>query len=80
MTKAMKADAEKDCRGIGCPLNMVYAKVGLSKLQPGQILELILDDGPPINNVPKSVQGEGHEILSKEQLADGTWKLMIKKV
>jgi TusA-related sulfurtransferase len=27
-------------------MNMVYAKVELSKMQPGQALELILDDGP----------------------------------
>jgi sulfite reductase (ferredoxin) len=74
-----QADAVKDCRNVGCPMNMVYAKVELSKLQSGQVLELILDDGPPINNVPGSVQKEGHTILEKNQLEDGAWKLMIKK-
>jgi sulfite reductase (ferredoxin) len=77
--KLTKADAVKDCRHVGCPMNMVYAKVALSKLQPGQILELILDDGPPINNVPGSVQKEGHTILEKTQLDDGAWQLMIQK-
>ncbi len=79
MTPIIKADAEKNCQGIGCPLNMVYTKVELAKLTSGQILALILDDGAPVNNVPKSVQKEGHEILSREQLADGTWRLLIKK-
>lgn len=74
-----KADAEKNCRGVGCPMNMVYAKVELAKLNSGQILELILDDGPPINNVPGSVQKEGHTILEKTQLADGAWKVLIQK-
>ena len=60
-------------------MNMVYTKVGLSKLQSGQIFELILDDGAPINNVPRSVQKEGHTILEKKQLDDGAWQLMIKK-
>jgi sulfite reductase (ferredoxin) len=76
----IKADAKKDCHGIGCPMNMVHAKVGLAALVSGQVLELILDDGPPINNVPKSVEKEGHAILSKTKLADGAWQLMIRKV
>ncbi len=75
----VQADAVKDCRSLGCPMNLVYAKVALSKLQSGQILELLLDDGPPINNVPGSVQREGHTILEKRQLDDGVWQLMIKK-
>ena len=80
MTSATQADKEKDCRGVGCPMNMVYTKVELSKLESGQVLSVILDDGPPINNVPGSVEKEGHTILEKTQLADGAWQLMIKKV
>ena len=72
-------DREKNCRGIGCPMNMVYAKVELAKLEPGQLLEIILDDGAPINNVPGSVEKEGHAIVSKVQLDDGAWSVLIKK-
>ncbi len=73
------ADAFKSCRGVGCPMNLVYTKVELAKLKPGQILELILDDGPPINNVPGSVRREGHKILEQKQLEDGTWLVLIEK-
>lgn len=79
MTTITKADREKNCRGVGCPMNMVYAKVELSKLEPGQTLELILDDGAPINNVPGSVEKEGHVVLEKKQLEDGAWQVLIKK-
>lgn len=79
MTKGLKVNAEKDCRGIGCPMNLVYAKVELAKLQGGQVLELILDNGPPINNVPASIEKEGHAILDKKQLADGAWQILIRK-
>ncbi|MBA3014104.1 MAG: sulfurtransferase TusA family protein [Proteobacteria bacterium] len=79
MTTHREADATKDCRKVGCPMNMVYAKVELAKLKSGQVLEIILDDGPPINNVPGSVAKEGHTIVDKEQLADGAWKLLIRK-
>ena len=79
MTREIKVNAFRNCQGIGCPMNLVYAKVELAKLQPGQILELILDDGPPINNVPGSIIKEGHKILDKQQLEDGSWQVWIKK-
>ncbi len=79
MAKTVVVDAEKNCRGVGCPLNMVYAKVELAKLKSGQVLEIVLDDGPPINNVPGSVQKEGHEVLDKKQLEDGSWQVLIRK-
>lgn len=79
MATIIKAHAEKNCRGVGCPMNLVYAKVELAKLQGGQVLELILDDGPPINNVPGSLLKEGHTILEKSQLADGAWRLLVRK-
>lgn len=75
-----KIDAQKNCRGVGCPMNLVYTKVELAKLQPGQVLELILDDGAPINNVPGSVEKERHTIVGKNQLEDGAWQVLIKKV
>ena len=80
MTTSVKADAVKNCRGIGCPMNLVYAKVELAKLTSGQVIEIILDDGPPIHNVPGSVLREGHKILGKKQLEDGAWSLLVEKV
>lgn len=79
MTTESKVNAFRNCKGVGCPMNLVYAKVELAKLQPGQVLELILDAGPPINNVPGSVIKEGHKILDKQQLEDGTWQVRIEK-
>ena len=79
MKTKIQADALKNCRGVGCPMNLVYAKVELAKLQPGQVLEIILDDGPPINNVPASAEKEGHAILEQNRMDDGTWSVLIKK-
>ncbi len=79
MTTTITADVFQNLRGIGCPMNLVKTKVAFSKMQSGQILGLILDNGPPINNVPRSVIREGHEVLSQEQLDDGAWSLLIRK-
>ena len=72
-------DAARNCRGVGCPMNLVYAKVELAKLKSGQVLEIILDDGPPINNVPASAEKEGHTILEQTRLEDGAWSVLIEK-
>ncbi|MDT8336072.1 MAG: sulfurtransferase TusA family protein, partial [Desulfurivibrionaceae bacterium] len=66
-----KADAVKDCRGIGCPMNLVHTKVELAKLGSGQVLEIFLDDGAPVNNVPGSAEKEGHRVIEKRRLEDG---------
>ncbi|MDH4322080.1 MAG: Mov34/MPN/PAD-1 family protein [Desulfobulbaceae bacterium] len=75
----IKADAVKNCRGVGCPMNLVHTKVGLAALQPGQILEVILDDGPPVTNVPASASREGHKVLAQNRLADGAWSVLLEK-
>ena len=79
MTTQLKVDAVKNCRGVGCPMNLVYAKVELAKLQSGQVLEIILDDGAPVNNVPGSAEKEGHTIREKTKLDVGTWSVLIEK-
>lgn len=79
MTKTAAADVFQDLRGVGCPMNLVKTKVAFAKMRSGQVLGLILDNGPPINNVPRSVIREGHEILSQEQRSDGTWSVLIRK-
>ncbi|GHV20172.1 hypothetical protein FACS1894174_01490 [Bacteroidia bacterium] len=68
----------KDLRGVSCPMNFVQTKIQLSTMQSGEILEIWLDDGQPINNVPGSVRNEGHEILEQTQ-TDNYWKILIKK-
>ncbi|MDR0744313.1 MAG: sulfurtransferase TusA family protein [Tannerella sp.] len=69
---------QKDLRGVSCPMNFVQTKIQLSTIQSGEELEIWLDDGPPINNVPASVRAEGHDII--EQTRNGEyWKVIIRK-
>ena len=69
---------KKDLRGVACPMNFVKTKIELSTMQSGQLLEILLDDGQPIQNVPGSVRQEGHEVLSTEKV-DDYWKVVIRK-
>jgi len=68
----------KDFRGVACPMNFVKTKIELATLKSGELLEIWLDDGQPIQNVPGSVRNEGHEIVSLTQIED-YWKVIIKK-
>ncbi|MCC8153844.1 MAG: sulfurtransferase TusA family protein [Tannerellaceae bacterium] len=68
----------KDFRGVSCPMNFVKTKLALATIPAGSLLEIWLDDGPPIENVPGSVRNEGHEIVSTTQVQD-YWKVVIRK-
>ena len=50
-------------RGIPCPLNLVRAKLAIEKVGVGDILEIEIDDGEPIQNLPVSLGRQGQEIL-----------------
>jgi sulfite reductase (ferredoxin) len=68
----------KDLRGVLCPMNFVKTKLELAAMQSGELLEIWLDDGKPIENVPGSVRLEGHEVLEQEPVED-YWRVLIRK-
>ena len=67
-----------DLKGTPCPLNYVKAKLFLENLNSGEITELLLDEGEPINNVPKSLENDGHKILKIEKI-DGFYRVVVEK-
>ena len=73
--------AEKvDITDVVCPVTFVKTKVALEELEDGQILQVHLNDGEPVQNVPRSVRDEGHQILKLKDNEDGTYELFIRKV
>jgi tRNA 2-thiouridine synthesizing protein A len=75
---AIRADAELDLRGVICPYNFVKTKLKLETMDPGQTLAVILDDGDPIKNVPRSVSDDGHTVLLQEPWAQA-YRVIIQK-
>lgn len=69
-----------DLSGVACPINYVKTKLKLEELEVGQHLEVILDDGEPIRNVPKSLQGDGQKILSQEKIDEHHYRLLVEKI
>ena len=46
-----------------CPLTFVKTKVALEELDDGEVIAIRMNDGEPVQNVPRSVKEEGHQIL-----------------
>ncbi len=81
MADAAYTPTEKvDITDVVCPVTFVKTKVALEELEDGQILQVHLNDGEPVQNVPRSVKDEGHQILKLKDNEDGTYDLYIRKV
>ena len=60
-------------------MTFVKTKIELSKLQPGDILEVLLAEGEPLENVPRKAKEQGYNVLSVEHMEGTTHKVTIKK-
>ncbi|MBM4128056.1 MAG: sulfurtransferase TusA family protein [Nitrospira sp.] len=75
---ALASDVELDLRGVICPYNFVKTKLKLETMEEGQVLSVLLDDGDPIRNVPRSVENEGHTVLAQERL-EQAYRVLIRR-
>ena len=76
----IKFDDTVDITDVVCPVTFVKAKVALEELDEGQILSIRMNDGEPVQNVPRSIKEGGHQILKLDDNEDGTYTLYVKKV
>lgn len=62
MTVLETPTAKLDLRGTPCPINFVRTKLRLEQMAPGELLEVWLDPGEPVEQVPDSLAMEGYGI------------------
>lgn len=67
-----------DLRGTPCPLNWVKTKLRLEEMEPGMVIEVILDEGGPSENVPRSAAAEGHKVVEIVREPDGVRILLAR--
>lgn len=75
-----KTDDTVDITDVVCPITFVKAKAALEELDEGQTLAVRMNDGEPVQNVPRSIKEEGHKILKLLDNGDGTYTLIVEKV
>ena len=69
-----------DLRGVSCPTNFVKAKLALEDVENGVIVKMLLDDGEPVKNVPRSLKADGHRLIALKQSDEGHYVLELEKV
>ncbi|MGK9368467.1 sulfurtransferase TusA family protein [Melioribacter sp. Ez-97] len=70
-----KLDITKD----HCPMTFVKTKLELEKLSGGDILEVMLREGEPLENVPRTAEEQGNKILEIKHLQDDIHLVVIEK-
>lgn len=71
-------DAQLDLRGTPCPINFVRTKLRLQQMSDGGLLEVWLDAGEPIEQVPDSLTMAGYQV---EKITDcaGYFSLLVRR-
>ena len=80
MAEELKFDDQVDITDKVCPLTFVKAKVAIEELDDGEVLAVRMNDGEPVQNVPRSFKEDGHQILKLVDNEDGTYTLYVRKV
>lgn len=73
-----RAGRKLDVSGEICPYPVVYALRELRKMESGQVLEVLTDHLPSVENVPAAAEKEGHEVLEVSKIDVGVWKIRIR--
>ena len=62
-----------------CPMTFVKTKLELEKLKKGDILEVLLSEGEPLDNVPKSAKEQGFNVKRIFHVSEDVYKVVIQK-
>jgi len=73
-----QADEVLDLTGVPCPQNAARTLLRLGTMDEGEVLEVIIDDGEPIDLVPLSLEDDDYAILERAQMTDGRWRLWVE--
>ena len=60
-------------------MTFVKTKIQLSKLKPGDILEVLLTEGEPLQNVPRSSREQGFNVLEVSHVQGNVYRVLIQK-
>jgi len=73
--KTEKIDITKD----HCPMTFVKTRLKLDTLETGDLLEVLLKAGDPLENVPRTAKEQGHKVISIDQVENTIYKVTLEK-
>ncbi|MBP7829599.1 MAG: sulfurtransferase TusA family protein [Kiritimatiellae bacterium] len=62
-----------------CPMTFVKAKLQLERMAVGDVLEILLKEGEPLQNVPRTCREQGFKVLEVARVRDDVHKVVVKK-
>lgn len=75
----IKINKVLDIKGEICPYTFVKSKLALEEMEDGEVLKVIVDYPPATENVPRSLEKEGNDILSVEKVGEKLWEIIVRK-
>jgi TusA-related sulfurtransferase len=60
-------------------MTFVKTKIELSKLREGDLLEVLLCEGEPLENVPRTAREQGYRVLDILPVEEAIYKVVIRK-
>lgn len=62
-----------------CPMTFVRTKLKLAQMAEGDVLEVLLSEGEPLDNVPRSASEQGYHVPSVEHVEGSVYRVVIEK-
>lgn len=71
-------DGWVDLRGVRCPMGSVRARLVLAGIDAGEAVSFKVDDGEPIENIPRAMVEDGNSIEFRRKMGN-YWELGVRK-
>ncbi len=72
-------DRQIDITDKICPLTFVHTRLAIDRMKSGMVLSILLKKGEPLENVPRSIEELGHQVISVNPIANiqGRYRLRV---
>jgi TusA-related sulfurtransferase len=62
-----------------CPMTFVRTRLLLDRMRAGEVAEIVLREGEPLNNVPAAVRNLGHVVMAVDPTGrPGVYRMLVR--
>ena len=76
--ETQKIDRELNLKGKICPYTFIESMLALEEMKTGEILRVIVDHRPAVDDVPRSLKNEGYEVLEVHPINEKDWAILVR--
>lgn len=73
-----KVDKELNLKGKICPYTFIESMLVLEEMKIGEVLRVIVDYPPAVDDVPRSLKNEGYEVMSVSPINETDWAIIVR--